>query len=252
MTDEPQTAGTTGQDDGDAAKPTTGTPEPADRDAEPSDIERLNLEWKAKAERTNAAEREAAEAKAEVERLRRAQSPAAHSPGVDPRQQQLREAYAWAQGKDGQLPDPVAAVSIDNAIRNEMLQNRLAERDALDEIDDPVLRKAVKKQLDADNQRLGGTADVKAALAEIRAAKLEEVEAENARLNEALRSAQAPSGTAPPTHSREVSASTLKARTMSEEQNQQELLKMTPLQRMARAEEVEKGMRGEGGIIIKG
>jgi len=181
---------------------------------------RLIASLQEKAARVNAAEREAAEAKAEVERLRRAQSPAAPSPGVDPRQYRVREALAWAQGQkivDGvqQGPDPVAGLAIDLATDNEMLKQQLAERDALDDIEDKALRREVKKHLNDNRNRLG---DVDAALAEVQVRKLSEVQEENVRLAAALRTAQQPTGAAPPTLHREVPAQTLKARTMTQDE----------------------------------
>jgi hypothetical protein len=247
MTDPTPTAGTPVEDGGDAAAtPTTGTPPADGRNADDGINREEALVWKDKAQRFNEVDRERKQLAEENERLRRAQSPAAPSPGADPRQQAFRDTHAWAQGKDGLNPDPVARVALEAAIGNETLRAELAEREALEDIDDPSLRKEVRKHMQ-DNRRNGRELDVKAALAEVQVSSAEEMRAENARLQEALRTAQRPNGAAPVLQSREVSASALKARTVSQDEWEESRRGLSSLELAKLEEQV-----GKGEIKIKG
>jgi hypothetical protein len=180
---------------------------------------------------------------AENERLRRALSPAAPGTGVDPRQQRIRETVDWAEGrldKDGKR-DPVAGVVIDLVTDNELLRQRLEEKEALDDIEDKATKRAVKAHI-ASELRSGRQLDVKAALAEVEAASLEETRAENARLQEALRVAQAPAGVTPPTHQRSVPATELKSRSFdSLEDFDAAKAGLSTFDRLKLEEEIDKG-----------
>ncbi len=219
---------------------TSGTPAAeAPRNAEADDNQKKLLQsLQEKAARVNDAERRAASAEAEIDRLRRAaQSPAAPAPGVDPRQQRLRETVAWAQGQrdpEGKQ-DPVAGVVVDLATDLEIERMRRAESEALSEIEDKAMRKKIKEHLEANRHRLG---DVDAARAEIEAQSVEEMRAENERLNAALRAAQAPTGSAPPTHHQPVPASTLKARQMTPDEWEQHLKGKSTFERLREIEKL--------------
>lgn len=199
--------------------------------------------------------RERDEARAELERVRKAQSPAAPNPHADSATKQFREAVAWASGERGDgHPDEIAAVTVRNATDNAILAERLAERDALDEIEDGDTRKAVKKELEAlKREGLGGAGAVDLALKAVKAAQVDELQAENERLRNAFKNAQATPGAAPQTHSREMPASQLKPQVMTAQEAEDHLKTIRdPLARMAFAEDIEKGMKGQGGIRIKG
>ena len=242
MADEPN-ADVVTNPQGDDGKP-AGTPPAGTQNADPDDNQKKLMQTlQEKAARVNAAEREAAELKAENERLKRAQTPAGPTPGVDSRQQRLRETFAWAQGqKDAEgRPDPVAGAVIDLATDTELLRQRLLEKEALDDIYDKDLRKQVREHLDT-NRRQGREIDVAAAKAEIESREAEELREENRRLTEALRVAQAPAGTAPPTHHQPVPASTLKARQFDTlEDYEQSKRGMSTFERLAMDEKLEKG-----------
>jgi len=161
MTDDPK-AGTTSGDDGDAAlEPTTGTHTEAGRDAEPSDIAKLNMEWKAKAEAYNAERkaREDAERRlAEIEARR--PSPAAERD--DAADDDLSRYVPGAQDYAGR-GDAVAGLSVAMAKRLQKLEEereidrRLqADREQLREIaPDPAYRKAVAEHYLKNQHRFG-------------------------------------------------------------------------------------------------
>lgn len=228
----------------DPAAVTDPTADEAARNAEAeANKGKLIASLQEKAARVNEAERRAAAAEAEAERLRKAQTPAAPSPNLDPRQQRLRETFAWAQGqKDAEgRPDPVAGAVIDLATENELMRQQLAEKAELDEIEDPAIRKQVRAHLN-ENRKLGREIDVQSAVDAIKAQEAESLRAENERLQAALKAAQAPSGVTPPTHHATVPASTLKARTLTEDEYEEELKGLPVLERMKKHEEVEQGL----------
>lgn len=178
----------------------------------------------------------------ENDRLKRALSPAAPGSGVDPHQQ-FRQTMDWAEGRvDGNV-DPVAAVAVRNATDNALLNDRLEERDALDEIGDADTRKAVKAQLAALKQNgMGGADAVSIALAQVKARQADEMTVENARLQEALRVAQTPPAQAPPTHHRGVPAAELKSRTFDSLGSFEEAVAgMSSLERLKVEEMIDKG-----------
>jgi hypothetical protein len=180
---------------------------------------------------------------AENERLRRALSPAAPGSSVDPRQHRIRETVAWAEGqknKDGSK-DPVAGVVVDLLTDNEILRQRLEEKEALDEIEDKATKRKVREHI-ASELRQGRQLDVKAAKAEVEAADLEETRAENLRLQEALKTAQAPAGVTPPTHQRSVPATELKSRTFeSLEDFDAAKSSLSTFERLKLEEQIDKG-----------
>lgn len=237
MTDEPNDAQNAAGAGGDPATPPADGAQNAGADENQG---RLIAGLQEKAARVNEAERKARELAEENERLRRAQSPAASAPGVDPRHKRVRDTYDYATGRMGD-PDPVAGVAIDALTEIEMMRQREAERDALDEIEDDATRRKVKAHL-ADNRKQGRELDVKAARAEVEAAEAEELRAENARLQAALKQAQAPAGAAPPTMHRDVPAATLKARTFGSLDEYQEATKgLSTFERLKLDEAIDRG-----------
>ncbi len=214
MTEQEQTTGTPAEDGGDAAETqTTGTPAADDRNAVDANIAKLNLEWKAKAERTNAAE---AELKAiRAREAERAQSPAAR--GADPRAERLRTVAGFANGTIGEGPDPVAAEVL--ALREElsMALNEVANLRELDRVTDDTKRDKIKDHFNANRHRLG---DVKAARAELERDDIAvELEAAKEREDKLRKALEATSKRQNPdvvqTHAREVTAAEHQARKMT-------------------------------------
>jgi hypothetical protein len=224
-----------------------GTPDDeAKRNAEAAENQgKLIASLQEKAARVNAAEAEAKAAREELERMRQALSPAAPITAADPRADRIAKARQWAEGtaQPGAQPDPVAGLVLDVLDELKMTQQEVANLRAIDKIGDAALADKVQKHFNENRHRLG---DVKAARAEVEAEllrkQIEEEKAERERLAEALRIAQAPTGTAPPTHHREVGAPTLKAQTFDTLEDFEEAMKGKPtLERLAMQEAVEKG-----------
>lgn len=186
------------------------------------------------------AERRVVEVTAENARLKAAQSPAAPTERVDPKQKAFRETAEWARGKDGLGPDPVAASTLYVAERLDIVEQALVEKEHLLDIEDKDLRRKTLEHLNANRSRLG---DVKAALAEVRMEGLENVEAENKKLSEALREARAPDGKAPPTHHRDSPASQSKPTVYDSLDEFEDAMKgKSTFERLAMQEQVDKGL----------
>jgi hypothetical protein len=201
MVENQETAGTPSGNDGDAGdSQTTGTPQTDDRNAPDSNIAKLNLEWKLKAERANELERRIAEYEA------REQSPAAQQPQGDDRITQLRAAAQEFERKG----DPIAALQLIQDARIEELardtQFALQIRDLpLEE------RQEVYNHFQKNRHRLG---DPAAARSELREKRFED---ENKRLREELtKASRRPDPDVVRTEARDVPASEHKKRTMTE------------------------------------
>lgn len=209
MADENKTAGTTPQDDGDAAgTPTTGTPEGADRDAssdEPSgepDYKALHL----------ANKQTIAELKSTIEALgtRAPQPPAAEDDEENGSDDGDEETVDWDQVREfAKRGDPVAKAQIANARRLMRFEQTVANTILLRDIDDKSEREEVKRYMLASQKR-GRHIDIKAATAEVRERKLAD---ENTRLKQELEMAKKkPPQDTVRTHVREVSARQAKDR----------------------------------------
>lgn len=187
-----------------------------------------------KAARVNAAEAKAAELQTRLEALERAQSPAARGPGLDPRAERLAEVKKWADTG----ADPAASLILDLVSELDMTQREIANLRAIDKIPDPVKQKKVEDHFRNNRHRLG---DVKGALAEVEAEELADKQAEIDRLNAALRQAQQPPGTAPPTHHREVPASAIRAREVTAEEYEESRKGLSSLDLLKMEEAVDRG-----------
>ena len=202
---EPETAEKPTQEGGDAAAqtPTAGTPAEEVRNAQDENIAKLNLEWKAKAERTNELERENAELRAH-----QAPSPAA----TDARAANVDEdGVDWSAVENfARQGDPVAKAQIATKRSQDTLIRELANVRAIDQIPDAELRKEAADHFAKNRHRLG---DPQAAIAEVSAKKLA---TENERLKAELAKAAANQPVkGVNTSAREVPASEHKVRVMT-------------------------------------
>jgi hypothetical protein len=205
-----QTAGTPGQDDGDALEQsaTTGTPELDDRDAESSepDYKALYLASKSKVEEAN-------RLKAEIEALRQRepQPPAAED---DDEPAPIKDDVDWEKVQDyARRGDEVAKAQLANRAMYLELARDVRDSFGLRDIEDKAERKEVLAHFAKNRHRLG---DVQAAAAEIRARKLD---TEVARLRQELEAVtKQPPRDVVKTHAREVTSSEAKARKMTYEQ----------------------------------
>jgi hypothetical protein len=159
MTEASETTGTPTQEVGDAAdQQTTGTPAQDGRDArEAENIAKLNLEWKAKAERVNELERKLAELENQ-----RSQSPAA-TQATDPRLDRFGRVKQFADQND-----PVAQELLELRQEFAELVSGVTVKSEIDAIRDDAEREEVRKHYLDNRHRL----DVKAARAEVRERKL--------------------------------------------------------------------------------
>ena len=211
MADEQETAGTPEQDDRDAGESSTaGTPEPDGRDAQASsDVERLNLEWKAKAERVNELERSVEELRARLE-----QSPAAS--GKTSNDDDDESYWSGVEEFSGK-GDPVARGT--KKLRDKISQledklertiNAVSNTMEARDITDVDERKAVEKHFLANRHRLG---DIRAARNEILADKRER-EVEHLRA-ELAKYSKKPDPDVVRTEGREITAAQNKTRKMT-------------------------------------
>jgi hypothetical protein len=221
-----------------------GTPEEvAARNAEAENRNKLiaTLEQSVDAER-----KEKARLAAENEALRRAQSPAAPTAGDTSREARLAKIKAFAEGTavPGLDPDPTSAALLETMGELEMTQREIGYRRMFDRLkfENDDERREVEAAFD-NNRNLYGTPEVaRAAVREKKLeARLEAEAAKAAQLAEALRVAQAPNGTAPPTHYRSVSALELKAREITREELDQATAGMSSFERLAIEEQIDKG-----------
>ena len=169
--EEARTTGTPEQVVGDAAEqtPTTGTPATEGRDAEPNDIAKLNLEWKAKAERVNELEKKLAELES------REPSPAAPAEEDD---------VDWNQVEDyARRSDQVAKAQLRAKRERDELIYALTMQNQLQEIDDKEERKQARELFLKNRQQYGSVAAAHDAI------KLKKAVEDNERLRQELKRA---------------------------------------------------------------
>lgn len=207
--DETQTAGTPNPDGGDAAQgQTTGTQESEGRDAGSSgqadDFTRLNLEWKAKAERLNALEAKYGSNFESAIEQRQPQSPAADS-------QTNADAAYWADVvESARNGDHAAKAAIQIEIQRRQDKRDMMDALALRDIADVTERQEVYNLYTNNRTRYG---DVEAAREAVRARRLE---AELTKTREEIkRNTAKVDPDVVRTHSRETSAKGTQIRKMS-------------------------------------
>jgi hypothetical protein len=225
-----------------AAADAGATADSAERNAaEEENKGKLIASLQEKANRVNVAEAEAKTLRDMVAALTRsAQTPAAPSNAGSRDEALWAQAEAWANGTADPTKgvDPAAWVAMKALNEARMTQEETAHMMALNRIKDDDLREATEKHFRANRNRLG---DVKAALAEVKAEKAGEQEAEIARLNEALRKAQQPAGQTPPTLHREVPASKMTPRTLTEDEYEEARRGKSSFELLKMEEEVDAG-----------
>jgi hypothetical protein len=213
MSELEQTAGTPNPDGGDAGEhtPTTGTQGEDGRNAEPEGLGTITREealaWKAKAERVNQLESKLSEMEA--------QRPA---PAVATPADTEDEAYWSEVEKFATQGDPVAKALLRQRERDERRERDIIDAFQLREIADAEERQQVAAHYLKNRHRYG---DVAAARDSLRVSKLE---ADNKRLLDALKAAQAkqPDPDVVRTHSREITARQNDARKYTRDEWQKE------------------------------
>lgn len=170
MTVDTETTRTPGQDDGDAGdSQKTGTPGTEGRDAQGqgSDLTKLNMEWKGKAETLNALFSRYGVSSVEELNEALAQSPAAPATtGTDADDDEALMEQTRAFAAKG---DPVAKLTLKVLERNAQLERGVVSAFEARDIADPGEREQAIAHFNKNRHRLG---DVKAALAEVRQVRL--------------------------------------------------------------------------------